>query len=132
MVLTHCSGSWACDSKGGKLSIGKIWDFSQLILSPENDPNCSIVWSAVWRERPESAKYNNVSSVYILIFSVRDPKHSPRISGFSRIDIARDSAARAYSSGNKGQPCLVPLVRSNTGDGHPLATTLAVGVWYNS
>lgn len=107
----------ACILDGGRLSVDRICNFSQLILRPENDPNCSIICSAVCKERPGSAKYNNVSFAYILIFSVKVPRRKPRISGFSRIKMARDSAARVYNSGDKGQPCLVPLVRLHTEEG---------------
>lgn len=111
---TLCSGRWAWASGGGKLSKGRICDnfffFSQLILSLENVPNCSIVFNAVWSEGPESARYSRVSSAYILIFSVRSPTPKPLMSGFFRMEIARGSAASAYNNGDSGHPYFVPHV----------------------
>lgn len=60
------------------------------------------------------------------------PIVSPTISGCERVAIDNGSVASAYSNGDRGHPCLVPLVTENCSDVHPFANTLATGVWYSS
>lgn len=109
ITFTLWSGSWACVLEGGKLSMGNIWD----LIDFKTKKLPELLYHKE-RQGPESARYSNVSSTYILIFSVIGPRLRPWISGFSQMDMASGSAARAYSSGDSGHPWRVPLERLNT------------------
>lgn len=60
------------------------------------------------------------------------PMVIPLISGEERIYSAKGSIARENISGDKGQPCLVPLVKEKFLDSIPVEKMFAVGWVYNA
>lgn len=60
------------------------------------------------------------------------PMVIPLISGEERIYSAKGSIGRENISGDKGQPCLVPLVKEKFLDSIPVEKMFAVGWVYNA
>lgn len=83
-----------------------------------NDPNCSIVCRALWRERPESAVKQCVICIIAHFLSTRGPDFRPWISEIEQIDIARVLLKGRIIEDTMGNPASYLWVRPNESNIH--------------
>lgn len=128
---TICKGMMLFGKELGSGSTGIKVDLSQLMSKPDHLPNSPMIAITGEIDADTSLKYNNMSSAYREIRSSRCPVRNPATSGEERMRHARGSMAIANKSGDRGQPCLVPLCNAKESDSRPFARILAVGALYS-